>query len=452
MGGEITRAIVEAYVRCRYKAYLLLEGHAGDESEYGALRAAAQAVVRHRAIAELERVHGPGGIARGEALTVEVLRCGRPALLDVLGGPGGVLAIDGLQRVPGESALGAFHYIPLLFAEGPRVRPEHRLLVELFAQLLAPAQGLLPGRGVVWHGAGSPSTIKLSDDARRARRALVELGQLRAGGAPPSLVLNEHCALCAFRRRCHEQAVQEDSLSLLRGLVPKEIARYARKGILTLTQLAHTFRPRRSRKPATAQKKRHYALQAMAIRDRRIYVIGAPVVPDGPVQIYLDVESEPDAGFVYLIGLLVVEGGRETRRSFWADTRDDEVTIFERLVDTVVSHPAFQLFCYGSLEREYLARMRKRSARPELVERMLAALINTLSLVYAHLYFPTYSNGLKDVGHCIGARWGAPDASGLQSIVWRARWAAGGGEEWWSQTSTPSMTGSTAHSRSAWST
>jgi hypothetical protein len=34
------------------------------------------------------------------------------------------------------------------------------------------------------------------------------------------------------------------------------------------------------------------------------------------------------------------------------------------------------------------------------------------------------SNGLKDIGHFIGAQWTSPQASGLQSLVWRHHWEA----------------------------
>src|SRR5205807_300511 len=175
----------------------------------------------------------------------------------------------------------------------------------------------------------------------------------------PSLILNDHCQVCEFRQRCLEQALKEDNINLLRSLGVKEIKNYARKGILTVTQLAHTFRPRRKpKRAAQASKKRYHSLQALAIRDRRVYVFGKPEMPAGRVAVYLDVESTAVDGFVYLIGMVVV-----------AD-------------------------------------------------------------VYAHVYFPTYSNGLKEVGGWLGCAWTEPDASGLQSIVWRRRWEATGGEEW----------------------
>ena len=93
--------------------------------------------------------------------------------------------------------------------------------------------------------------VGLSPDTRKAERLLRSLQDGRVG--PPQLLLNDHCQQCEFRRRCREQAVREDSLSLLGGMGEKEVRGHARKGILTLTQLAHTFRPRRKGKRAAAR-------------------------------------------------------------------------------------------------------------------------------------------------------------------------------------------------------
>jgi predicted RecB family nuclease len=57
-------------------------------------------------------------------------------------------------------------------------------------------------------------------------------------------------------------------------------------------------------------------------------------------------------------------------------------------------------------------------------------LVNVLSTIYSHVYFPTFSNGLKDVATCLGFTWTAPDASGIQSLVWRSQWEHAHGEGW----------------------
>ncbi|MCK4824146.1 IS66 family transposase, partial [bacterium] len=45
-----------------------------------------------------------------------------------------------------------------------------------------------------------------------------------------------------------------------------------------------------------------------------------------------------------------------------------------------------------------------------------------LSVIYPHVYFPTYSNNLKDIGHFLGCKWKDSNSSGIQSILWREQW------------------------------
>jgi hypothetical protein len=254
---------------------------------------------------------------------------------------------------------------------------------------------------------------------------------LQRADAPPRLVLNDHCRICAFRDGCREQAIREDNLSLLRGIGEKAIKRYARKGVLTLTQLAHTFRPKRRGKRAEAPlNRREHALHALAIRDKTIYVLGAPRLPTAPVRIYVDMEGDPDDGFTYLIGLVVCDDGRVERYSFWADDREGEGEICARFLEIVARYDAPRLYCYGNYERTFIARMRRQARRKKGIDAILAALTNVLTIIYPHVYFPTYSKGLKEVAGCLGCRWTEPDASGIESIVWRKNWEKTGDASW----------------------
>jgi predicted RecB family nuclease len=129
----------------------------------------------------------------------------------------------------------------------------------------------------------------------------------------------------------------------------KEVRKQARKGIFTLGQLAHTFRPRRKpKKDRDKPGKRQHALHAMAIRDRKVYVLGSPAVPSAPARVYLDLEGKANESFVYLIGMVVVRGGVEERHSFWADRKEDEQATFERFLAEAARHEPFALFCYGA--------------------------------------------------------------------------------------------------------
>src|SRR5262249_26779612 len=262
-------------------------------------------------------------------------------------------------KVDGPSKLGDFHYIPMLFYEGRKIGKEQRLLLELYGLLLSQVQGRLPTYGVVCQGAECKATrVRLNPDVRRSERLLREVKEM--AGSPPRLALNNHCQVCEFRQRCHDQAVQDDDISLLRGIGEKELRKLNRKGIFTVAQLACIFRLRKKGKRVKRQQQPHYfALQAAAIRDKKIYVLKPPPLPASPVRIYLDIEGDKERSFVYLLGMIIDEGGTETRYSFWADNDDDERTIFRRMLDVVSRYENYTIIHYGSYETSFLKRMKK---------------------------------------------------------------------------------------------
>jgi predicted RecB family nuclease len=46
--------------------------------------------------------------------------------------------------------------------------------------------------------------------------------------------------------------------------------------------------------------------------------------------------------------------------------------------------------------------MRRQFRRKKRIDAVLDALTNVLTVIYPHFYFPTYSNGLKEVAGCLG--------------------------------------------------
>ena len=433
MISRITRDVLESFLLCRYKGYLKWTGHQGIKSDYEVLLAGARDEVRLTAIDKILAQHRQDQVVRGIPLTNSILKQGLPFLLETtLGDDTHSLSFDGLKKVPGVSKLGDFHYIPMLFHEGRQIRKEQRLMLEVCGLFLSRHQGIMPSNGIIWHGRETKATkAHLNSDLRNVEQLLKGLQEMLNSEAPPKLILNQHCQVCEFRQRCHDQAVQEDNLSLLRGMSEREIKKCGKKGIFTVTQLAHTFRPRRKGKREAQTTNHHqYPLQALAIRDKKIYILGKPELPSSPVHVYLDIEGDPEADFIYLIGMVIVENGLEKRHSFWADHNDQESKIFEQFVSEVTRYDDFLVFCYGGYELGFLKRMRKVAKKKKLADKVLNASVNILSLIYSHIYFPTYSNGLKDISGYLGLSWTEPDASGIQSIVWRKKWEASNSEDW----------------------
>jgi hypothetical protein len=106
------------------------------------------------------------------------------------------------------------------------------------------------------------------------------------------------------------------------------------------------------------------------------------------------------------------------------DEESEQVKIFCALLDLLKQFPDYSLLHYGSYEVNALRRMKKHlpdAYQPQVIDAIQRS-TNVLSIISPHIYFPTFSNSLKDLGHYVGCTWSDPSASGLQSIVWRTRW------------------------------
>ena len=244
----ISPDVLRSYVHCRYKAYLKLSSQVGVQCAYEAALAELRAEAKQRAIGKLEAAGSP--IVTSVELTHPTLCLGHSAIVDgELTVHGISVRVDGLRKVAGRSQLGDFHYEPLLFHEGPGAREPQRLLLSVIALLISRLQGRVPDRGVIYQSCNAAtSAVRMPGRIKSAESILDDLNRMRCGEVQPKLVLNNHCGVCEFQRRCHWQAVHEDNLSPLRGVSEKEIRSLGRRGVLTLTQLAYTFRPRRKTK------------------------------------------------------------------------------------------------------------------------------------------------------------------------------------------------------------
>src|SRR5262249_20582728 len=297
MATKITRDVIESFLDCRYKGYLKLAGEVGSPSDYEQLLRESRVRIRLAATAKLQAQHEEGQVLQRLPLTLGVLKRGVPLLLDAtVENEEFRLCFDALHRATGFSRLGDFYYVPVLFHEAERPVRKFNVRLEFLGQILGSIQGRQPDWGILIYGRNCAiKKVKLRPNSQRTKRALEAMKELRERKTPARLTLNSHCPVCEFRHRCHAEAMAKDDLSLLRSLGEKEIERYERKGIFTVTQLSYTFRLRKKGKRQRQQKQPHYpALKALAIRDKKIYVLGALDLPVCPVRIYFDIEGDPE--------------------------------------------------------------------------------------------------------------------------------------------------------------
>jgi predicted RecB family nuclease len=421
--------VFSALLHCRRKAFFKHLGRAGEAAHIESVQIRLERSYARTALEqflgqcpESEILRDPPALA---AAIQSRLRC----IVGATAQAGNLSSrLDLLERLDeGEGT--ATTYAPVLFVRNDKVTTSDRLLLAFQAVALSLVQGSLPATGKIVCGSENRMVrVRLASLVEEVQRLVALIEADSRADAAPRLTLNRHCAACEFRKECQALAEQTDDLSLLRFLPEKEIHKQRSRGVATLTQFSHTYRPgRRGKRPADKARKHDPALQALALREQKVYVMDAPALVQAPVALYLDIEGVPERDFYYLIGLLVVQQGQSTFHSFWADDTLQEKTIWADCLRVIEGFPEYTLYHYGQYERRYLERMKKRGNEQEAadIDRVLGRSCNLLSVIHSHVYFPTRSNGLKDVAGLLGFKWSAEGASGLQALAWRLAWEEG---------------------------
>ena len=110
--------------------------------------------------------------------------------------------------------------------------------------------------------------------------------------------------------------------------------------------------------------------------------------------------------------------------SLWADTVAEEGEIWRKFLRLLASIERPVLIHYGSYESIFLKRMRERhGGAPEgsAVANAIKSPVNLLSTIDARIYFPTYSNGLKEIA-AYSDTAGRSVCIRTASITWREKW------------------------------
>jgi predicted RecB family nuclease len=340
--------------------------------------------------------------------------------------------LQGVEHVPSKGRGTPAEFIPVRFIRSNKLTKEDRLILAFDALVLSQMLGRKVRLGKIIHGHDHATLrIKVASLLDTVKKLVGKMAALLAIGSPPDLILNRHCAECEFRDRCRQKAVEKDELTLLSGMSEKERKKFHGKGIFTVTQLSYTFRPRkRPKRLRGTREKYHHSIKALAIREKKIHIVGSPEFKIDGMPVYLDVEGLPDVDFYYLIGLRVGNGESAIQYTLWADSSEDERTIWKDFLCILETIENPVLIHYGSYETAFLKKMSERYGGPRegsVAVRATSSAVNVISLIFSHIYFPTFSNSLKDVAGWLGYRWSETNRTGLQTIVWREKCATSHG-------------------------
>jgi len=452
----------EAYLKCPTKSWLRSRGETGEVNAYGEWAKAQGVAYRIEGIRRLRQTVPPWecvvALPTGENLKAARWRLAVDFSVSAPGGsygnsrpertldatpgqtPEGVSELQtrpeppllesrlqAIERVASEGRGKPAKFVPIRFVFRNKLTRDDRLLLAFDALLLSELLGREVNLGKIIHG-DEHATLKVKTAGMLGgvRKLASKMAEVATSASPPDLVLNRHCRECEFQDYCRQKALEKDDLSLLANMTEKERKKFHNKGIFTITQLSYTFRPRRRPKGMRGKREKyHHSLKALAIREKKLHIVGSPELKIEGTPVYLDVEGLPDRDFYYLIGVRIGNGESTLQRSLWADTIEKEGKIWREFLAILETVEKPVLIHYGSYETTFLRRMRERHAEPlpnSVATATIEAAVNLLSVVYAQVYFPCCSNSLKEIVGHLGFRWSDSTATGIRTIAWRQEW------------------------------
>ena len=425
MIAPITQESFEAFLKCPRKSHLVSAGAIGAQSDLHDWQRRLEANFKEAASSRLRSSLRPNewyvGTPPGEGLQDRRYRL----VFDyTVSEPDVHARLHALEVDCSGDRARHYCYIPIRFVPKEKVTASDKLMLAFDAYALSQATGKVPAVGKIVHGCRcSAIRLPLPKLIRRVRSVIEKIVKQQAEPATPPVVLNRHCAECQFQALCRQIAHEKDDLSLLATLSDKERKKFHEKGIFTVTQLSYAFRPRRRSTPGVTK---HFpALKALAVRQGKIHILGTPTLNRCGTPVYLDVEGDADRDFYYLIGMRTASQSTGAQRSFWADGPTEQGKMWADFLEELTRIEKPRLIHYGSYETQFLRRMRARypnTGSPAFLDELARSALNLLSIIYAHVYFPTYSNGLKEVAQYLGSRWSENGASGLRALIWRSNW------------------------------
>jgi predicted RecB family nuclease len=424
----VTNDIFESFLHCSRKAFLRATGTSGNPTDIETVLLDLGQAYQDQALQAFLAPYSVQDVMYDPLRLEDALKTPMQVIVNATASADGLSSlIQAVERMKGVDQRSAPVFAPVLFILNETVSQFDKMLLAFNGLVLASIQGVLPPIGKIVHGrTHKVLKCKIEPLVAEVRKVVAQIQAAQAEGeAAPRVRLNRHCNICEFRADCQRLAEEADDLSLLRGLSEKEIEKQQSRGVTTVTQFAFTYRPGRRGKRKSGKARRHdHALQAVALRDKKVYVMDSPTVPHSRVALYLDVEGIPDRGLDYLIGLVAVVGDCTTTHFFWADDQSQEKAIWDACSKIINGFEDYTLYHYGQYEQRFLDRMRGLADEEGVaaIDRIRARSCNVLAAIYSHIYFPTRYNGLKDIATFLGATWTAANASGIQSMAWRLAW------------------------------
>ncbi|WP_036484734.1 TM0106 family RecB-like putative nuclease [Myxosarcina sp. GI1] len=343
-----------------------------------------------------------------------------------------------LLKQPGYSKFGDWQYIPVNIKLGRRPKPEYKLIAAFNGQILAAIQEAIPTESRLILRQGDEYNVSLEFWQPKMQMTVADCLQVLAEKAKPEVFISrQKCNLCHWYSYCYATAQAQQHLSLVPGITPKRYQDLKEFGVNNLESLA-TVSQHQLQEIVGSDIADRLRQQVRAIIEGQAIVKSSYnrhqlLLPTAEIELYFDIEAEPERQIDYLLGVLIVDRDRNQQQfhAFLAETTQDEGKIWQQFWDFVSLYPDAPIFHYSEYEVDTVKRLARLYGTPKTESKaLLSRFVDLHQQIMNSVVFPVESYSLKSLANWIGFDWRDTEASGDISVCWYDSWLATGDRAW----------------------
>ena len=175
----------------------------------------------------------------------------------------------------------------------------------------------------------------------------------------------------------------------------------------------------------TENKSAALSIPAPILRKKPIPYSQSVFLPIAPIELYFDIEAEPELNLDYLHGVLVIDRYNNTEKyyKFLAESAAEEGVAWEQFLELMWTYPIAPIFHFCDYEVKTFKRLAKLYNTPAyLWKPVLKRFVDIHKYVTQKAIMPVESYALKPIARWLGFEWRDAKANGAQCVCWYDDW------------------------------
>jgi uncharacterized protein len=446
----LTDDLLLHYKRCKRRAFLDIYGDLSlQDQEQDFLRKLRRDSHTHQQAVLAQEVHHSPDYPRGDwqagaKATLELMQQGKERISQavLLMQTQGVTLLsrpDLLVKQPGQSVFGDWIYVPTSIKLGRRPKPEYQIVAAFSAHLLAVVQGICPSNAWLILRRQDSYAVNLERWLPLMQDILSEcLETLLLPQEPEVFISRQRCGLCRWYSSCYAIASANQHLSLLPGVTPTRYRDLRTLGVTTLKSLATAsissletvviseIASSLIQQAQSTLQNRAILRQDFSDTNTSVFLKKTNILSTASVELYFDIEAEPELQLDYLLGVLLINRRTNTEifYAFLAENPRDEALIWQQFLDLVALYPDAPIYHFSDYEVETVKRLFKlyKTSTPQQVRQLLSRFVDVHQQVMDTVTLPVESYSLKHLARWLGFEWRDAGVTGQECVCLYDQW------------------------------